>query len=75
MEIPELPPAAVNYRWLPAALTTVGSSALKSGSWQSINCNFARFVEKIKKIKTYSECYKTLHILYMYFYRGVCKVS
>jgi len=49
MEIPELPPAAVNYRWLPAALTTAGSSALKSGSWQSINCDFARFVEKIKK--------------------------
>jgi len=31
-------------------------------------------VEKIKKIETYSECYKTFHIIYMYFYRGVYKV-
>jgi len=32
-------------------------------------------VEKIKKIETYSECYETVRIIYMYFYRGVCKVS
>jgi len=31
--------------------------------------------KKIKEIDTYSECYETFHIIYMYFYRGVCKVS
>jgi len=31
-------------------------------------------IEKIKKKDTYSECYETLHIIYMYFYRGVYKV-
>jgi len=33
-------PAAVNYRWL--------SAALKFGSWQCINCDFTRFGRKIK---------------------------
>ena len=28
-----------------------------------------------KKNETYSKCYETFHIIYMYFYRGVCKVS
>jgi len=31
-------------------------------------------VKKKKKIETYSESYKTLHILYMYFYRSVPKI-
>jgi len=39
------------------------------------NCEFARFGRKNKKIETYSECYETFHIIYMYFYRGVWKVS
>jgi len=32
-------------------------------------------IEKIKKIDTYSEYYETLHIIYIYFYRVVYKVS
>jgi len=85
MKIPELSQAAVNYRYFQKKKTTAGSqlqltaassSALKFSSWQSINCDFARFGQKKnKKIETYLEYYESLHILYMYFYRGVSKVS
>jgi len=68
MEILELPTTVVNYH----SILPLSHLHL---SWKNINCDFACFALKNKKIETYSECYGTLHILYMYFYRGVRKVT